>query len=82
MEQKYDKRAEKEYRKLSRQVDEAYNRLFNSGSRRRDQTPNNFNNRLKRMQRFLSLLDEDYSKNKYMNIDPLKQKDKNDKRRP
>jgi hypothetical protein len=56
------------YKKLSRQVDEAYIRLYDRGTGGRIPSvkPNLFNNRLARMKKFLSSLSGNYSKQRYM----------------
>lgn len=48
-----------EYKKLARQIDEA-------------KRPNLFNNRLAKMQTFLSTLEGDYSSNRFNKIKPYK----------
>lgn len=56
------------YKKLSRQVDEAYTKLWDRGTKGRIPSlkPNLFNNRLTKMKEFLSSLPGDYSKQRYM----------------
>lgn len=51
------------YKRLSRQVNEAYDSYIHKGKKAK---PNLFNNRLRRMKEFLSNLAGDYSKNRYM----------------
>lgn len=59
-----------EYKKLSRQVDEAYIKLFDNGNggRKAHIKPTLFNNRLERMQAFLITLEGDFTNNRYMKL--------------
>lgn len=62
------------YKRLQRQVQESYSKLFDQGNfgRIKNKSPKRFNNKLAEMQQFLSsLTDGDYSKNRFMKCDPL-----------
>lgn len=54
------------YKRLQRQIGEAYEKYINQGWKGK---PNSFNNRLKRMKDFLSGLPGDFSNNRFMKME-------------
>lgn len=62
----------KVYKKLSRQIGEAYDKLFDNspiGGQIRGKSPANYNFRLRAMKDFLSTLPTHHSNNAYINME-------------
>jgi len=65
-----------EYKKLRRQINEAYLKMYNwnhgIGTRKLSVTPNLYNNRVERMKILLTSFGGGYLQNKYMFYGPIK----------